>query len=74
MSPSSATSLKVAVDISYSIVPLAYVASHGTHDVSHDLEVLYEVGCMLSVRRRLSVRKIFYSVLTDAIAYAIAQR
>ena len=74
MSPSSATSLKVAVDISYGIVSLAYVASYGTHDISHNLEVLYEGGHMLSVCGRLSVRKILYSVLTDAIAYEIAQK
>jgi hypothetical protein len=74
ISPSPARSPKVAVHISYGIVPLAYVASHRTHDVSHNLEVLYEGGRMLSVCRRLSVGKILYSVLIDAIAYEIAQR
>ena len=74
ISPSPARSPKVAVHISYGIVSLAYVASHGTHDVSHNLEVLYEGGHMLSVCGRLSVRKILYSVLTDAIAYEIAQK
>ena len=59
---------------SYGIVSLAYVTSHGTHDVSHDLEVLYEGGHMLSVCGRLSARRILYSVLTDAIAYEIAQK
>jgi hypothetical protein len=74
ISPSPARSPKVAVHISYGIVSLAYVASHGTHDVSHNLEVLYEGGHMLSVCGRLSARRILYSVLTDAIAYGIAQR